>query len=316
VTGESLIDLLAAELQEPAPDGAMALAAQLAQRGGHAVAAVLYYGSTLRAASLDGILDFYVLVDRVSAWPGSAWAHLANRVLPPNVGYPDLAHEGAVLRAKYAVMTPAQFQARVGERSRDTTIWARFCQPALCIWTRSTADRTAATELVAGAVTRAAWWAAHLGPVSGSAGEYWRALFTHTYAAELRVEKTGRAQDIVARHEERYARLLPLAWSRGRLGNARRDDGTLEPFITASERRRAARLWKTLARRGRQLNMLRLLKAALTFDGALDYVVWKIERHRGVRLEVKPWERRFPLLAAPGIYWRLRRLGVIRSRAP
>src|SRR5690606_11163541 len=171
VTGESLIDLLAAELQEPAPDGAKALAAELARRGGHAVAAVLYYGSTLRTASLDGILDFYVLVDRVSAWPGSAWAHLANRVLPPNVGYPDLAHEGAVLRAKYAVMTPAQFQARVGERSRDTTIWARFCQPALCIWTRSTADRTAATELVAGAVTRAAWWAAHLGPVSGSAGE-------------------------------------------------------------------------------------------------------------------------------------------------
>ena len=33
--------------------------------------------------------------------------------------------------------------------------------------------------------------------------------------------------------------------------------------------------------------MLRLLKAAFTFDGGADYVVWKIERHRGVRLRTQ-----------------------------
>jgi len=41
-------------------------------------------------------------------------------------------------------------------------------------------------------------------------------------------------------------------------------------------------------------------------------VVWKIERHRGVRLQLSPWQRRFPLLAAPGIYWQLRRRGILR----
>ena len=58
--------------------------------------------------------------------------------------------------------------------------------------------------------------------------------------------------------------------------------------------------------------MLRLAKAAFTFDGAMDYVAWKIERHSGVRIEVKPWQRRFPLLAAPGLYLKLRRMGVLR----
>src|SRR5690606_22196034 len=133
-----------------------ALAGELARRGGAATTAVLYYGSALRAGSLEGILDFYALVDRVSAWPGSAPAHLANRLLPPNVGYLDMPHDGRVLRAKYAVMTPAQFAARVGDRSRDTTIWARFCQPAMCLWSRSTTDRVAVTQLVAAAVMRAA----------------------------------------------------------------------------------------------------------------------------------------------------------------
>ena len=316
MTDESLTGLLATELQRPAPGGALALAESLARRGGAATVAVLYYGSALRAESLEGILDFYVLVDEVSAWPGSALAHLANRLLPPNVGYLEVPQEGGMLRAKYAVMTPAQFRQRTGARGRDTTIWARFCQPARCAWARSRADRTLAVELVAGAVIRAAWWAAHLGPASGPAGAYWRALFGHTYAAELRVEKGGRADDIVARHEERYARLLPLAWNHAGIGHARRDDGSLEPLLTPAERTRAARQWAKRARAGRRLNVLRLLKAAFTFDGAMDYVVWKIERHRGVRLEVKPWQRRHPLLAAPGLYLKLRRMGVIRPRLP
>jgi hypothetical protein len=44
----------------------------------------------------------------------------------------------------------------------------------------------------------------------------------------------------------------------------------------------------------------------------MDYVAWKVERHSGVRIDVKPWQRRFPLLAAPGLYLKLRRLGVLR----
>jgi hypothetical protein len=63
---------------------------------------------------------------------------------------------------------------------------------------------------------------------------------------------------------------------------------------------------------GRPLNILRLLKAALTFERGVDYVLWKVERHSGVRLAVANWERRFPLLAAPGIYYRLRRRGLLR----
>lgn len=311
MTDESLTGLLAAELERPAPGGALALAENLAGRGGAATVAVLYYGSALRAESLEGILDFYVLVDDVGAWPGSLLAHMGNRLLPPNVGYLELPHEGATLRAKYAVMSPAQFAARTSERTHDTTIWARFSQPALCIWARSAADRASASALVKGAVVRAAWWAAHIGPVAAPAADYWRALFARTYAAELRVEKSGRVHDIVGRDEARYAQLLPLAWHTAGIGHARRDDGTLEPMITATERRRAARQWAHRARAGRRLNMLRLLKAAFTFDGAMDYVVWKIERHRGVRVPVKPWQRRFPLLAAPFLYWKLRRMGVL-----
>jgi hypothetical protein len=310
VTDGRLQTLLGAELDRAAPAGALALAQELVRRGGNAVSVVLYYGSALRAGNLEGILDFYVLVDQVSLWPGSWLARLANRALPPNVGYLELDHEGERLRAKFAVLSRAQFARRLADDSKDTTLWARFCQPALCVWARSDTDRAAARELVADAVVRAATWAARLGPAAAPAEGFWTALFAHTYAAELRVEKAARPQDIVAKDPARYAALLPLAWQAAGITFTARNQ-EFQPSLASAEREKARRRWSAIARHGRRLNILRLLKASFTFDGGMDYVVWKIERHRGVRVAVKPWERRFPLLAAPFLYWRLRKMGVL-----
>lgn len=300
------------ELGGAAPEAVLALAAELARRGGSATAAVLYYGSALRAESLDGVLDFYVLLDDVAAWPGSLLAHLANRLLPPNVGYLEVEHQGKPLRAKFAVLSTQQFQRRLRRQSLDTTIWARFCQPALCVWVRSTADRARMVELVSGAVITAACWAAELGPASATAEDFWRALFARTYSAELRVEKAARPQDIVAKYPQRYAALLPLALGAVQLPFNTDAVGALQPALDQAQRDRAARGWAWRQRLGRPLNILRLLKAAFTFESAMDYVVWKIERHRGVRIEVSAWQRRFPLLAAPGLYLQLRRRGILR----
>lgn len=320
MTDTALQQLLAPELERPAPPAVLALASELARRGGAATSAVLYYGSALRAGELTGVLDFYVLLDDVSAWPGSWLARLGNRLLPPNVGYMEMAHEGQLLRAKFAVLDRDQFARRLRTTAIDTTIWARFSQPALLVWSRSAEDRNAAVELVADAVGCAASWAARLGPRSGRPEEFWRALFARTYAAELRVEQQARAQDIVGKAPERYATLLPLAWQRAGIRHRRDPDGFLTTDIPQAEREQASRSWAWRQRLGRPLNILRLLKAAFTFEGAMDYAAWKIERHSGVHIEVTPWQRRFPLLAAPALYWKLRREGVLRSggtgRAP
>lgn len=307
----ALRDLVDGELARPAPPGAVALARHLAARGGPACAAVLYYGSTLRAGSLDGILDFYVLMDDVRAWPAPLLARLGARLLPPNVGYLELAHEGEPLRAKFAVIGIDQFAQRLQPESGDTTIWARFCQPVLCLWSRGRAERDHVTQLTCTAVCTAARWAALLGPDEGSALAYWKSLFAHTYAAELRVERAGRPGDIVDKDPARYARLLTAAWQAQSLPWTLRSADLLVPEVSAPDRARASRRWRQLQRRGPRLNILRLLKAAFTFEGAMDYVAWKIERHRGVRIEVTDWQRRHPLLAAPGLYWKLRRQGII-----
>jgi len=300
------------EMRREVPPPVAALAAQLAARAGGAASCVLYYGSSLRDARLDGVLDFYVLLDRVGAWPGSRLAALANRLLPPNVAYIEGHAGGEALRAKVALISLAQFRRGMSAGALDTTLWARFAQPCSCAWTRSEVDREAAVEAVRQAVTTAARWAAELGPERADALAYWRLLFARTYGAELRVERAARGDDLVARDAERYARLLPQAWHAAGIACEPSGDALLAPSLSPAVRAAAERRWALRRRLGKLLNLLRLLKAAFTFDGAMDYVAWKVERHSGFRPEFSDWQRRHPLLAAPGLYWRLRRQKVLR----
>ncbi|MDF1483842.1 hypothetical protein PY257_01340 [Ramlibacter sp. H39-3-26] len=299
------------ELRREVPPAVVTLAERLAARAQGGAAAVLFYGSALRDCTLDGVLDFYVLVDHVTDWPGSLLAACANRLLPPNVGYLEESVDGQSLKAKYAVMTVAQFRRAMSLQCLDTTLWARFSQPCACIYTRSEADQLAMRDAVCDAVVAAAHWAAILGPLHAEPIAYWRALYARTYAAELRVERGTRSADLLAHNGPRYARLLPLAWEEGGLAFTTAVD-ELAPVLAPDERTIAERRWRMRQRLGPILNVLRLLKAALTFDNATDYVAWKVERHSGYKIEPTPFQRRHPLLAAPGIYWRLRRRGVLR----
>jgi hypothetical protein len=55
---------------------------------------------------------------------------------------------------------------------------------------------------------------------------------------------------------------------------------------------------------------MRLLKGAQTFHGGIDYIAWKIKRHTDIDLQITEWERKHPMLGAPGAamrYYRLRK---------
>lgn len=308
---ETLQAQVADELRQPVAEAVSAFAARLAAQGAGAVA-VLFYGSNLRTGDLGGVLDFYILVERLRPWHGAALPALGNHLLPPNVGYHEWLRDGVTLRAKVAVLTIDQFAQGVAGSGLDTTLWARFAQPARLIWTRDAAAAEAAAAAVATAVVTASRWAALLGPEAGTASDYWDAVFARTYAAELRVEKTSRALSLAAHDPVRYATALALAWQHLGLKQGTAVDGLLRPQIDRATRQQAAKAWARRARWGKPLNILRLAKSVFTFAGGADYVAWKVERHSGYRLALTDWQRRHPLLAAPKVLWTLWRRGVLR----
>ncbi|MFM7403364.1 MAG: hypothetical protein ACKO1N_04555 [Erythrobacter sp.] len=289
---EALPDRIAARLATPVDPAISTFAQALAEAKG--ARAVLFYGSTLRTGLLEGVLDFYILL------PGTQ-----ESAIWPTVSYHEWEHDGETLRAKVATMCLATFARAASGALRDTTIWARFVQPSALIWAQDEAARKDVIAAIAAAATTAARLAAALGPPSGTAEDYWRALFRATYSAEFRVEQRGRENDILAVNADHFAGLLPLALEAAGIPHGL-SGAVLTPRLTPAERARVLGWWRRRRRLGKPLNLLRLVKASTTFEGAARYAAWKIERHTGMPVKLTPLRERFPLLAAPQVLLDLR----------
>ncbi|WP_347717830.1 hypothetical protein [Sphingomonas sp.] len=283
-----LEELVRAELAVPVDPRVSAMAGAIAAEYGDASRAVLFYGSCLREAQLDGLmLDFYLIVSDYRAAYPQRWLRAANRLIPPNV-FP-FEHGGLV--AKYAVLSEADFYRLNGPETRNVSVWARFAQPSRLVWAKDDAAR----ERAIAAVARAA--PTLLGAAIPNAGplrddlDLWRQAFALTYSAELRAERKGRSGSVVDADPERYRRFTAPALA------------AAIPGTSGWTRRRIE---------GKTLSLVRLAKASATFAGGVDYIVWKINRHAGTDIAVKPWQRKYPLLAAVSLLPRLLRSGAIR----
>jgi hypothetical protein len=294
---QSLHDFVAAELAAPVDPRVAAIGEAIAALYPGAARAVLFYGSCLREKNLEGLLlDFYLIVSDYRAAYGRGWFAFANALIPPNV-FP-FEHEG--LAAKYAVLSEADFARECSVDARSVSVWARFAQPARLVWA---ADEAARERAIAAVGEAAPTLFALTLPVKNRHRDdplaIFRAGFNLTYHSELRAERKERPAALVEADEARYARI-------GGAVLAER-----APFPDPGPERAAWR-WKWRSRNGKILSLVRLAKATTTYAGGVDYLAWKINRHAGTKIEVKPWLRRWPILGALILLPRLLRRGAIR----
>ena len=185
----------------------------------------------------------------------------------------------------------ADFYRLNGPETRSVSVWARFAQPSRIAWASNDKARQAAID----AVSRAApTLLAAAGQVDGEEPlDWWRRAFALTYSAELRAERKERSNSVVDADLERY----------------RRFNG---PAIEAIPAGSTPGHWGRRRVEGKLLSVLRLAKATLTYAGGAEYIAWKINRHAGTAIELKPWQKRHPLLAAISLLPRLLKSGAIR----
>ena len=306
----SLGQLVADELAEPIDPRVTAMAGALAARYGAASRAVLFYGSCLREANLDGLmLDFYLIVSDYAQAFGKGWLARANRLLPPNV-FP-FEHDGLI--AKFAVLSERDFARLASSATRNVSVWARFAQPSRLAWAADAAAREHSIGAVARAAPALLAAARPMLPDELTIEQLWSGAFNLTYAAELRAERTGRATSVVGADPERYRRFTAPALASARLSAT--IEGNRIAFAepqTTTERRTGSAQWKRRRREGKALTIARLAKASATYAGGIDYLAWKINRHAGAAIEIRPWQRRWPILGAISLLPRLILRGAVR----
>jgi hypothetical protein len=288
----ALRDLVSAELTRPVDPPVAEMAKAVAAQHGRASRAVLFYGSCLREKQLEGLmLDFYLIVSDYRGAYERRWTAIINWLAPPNVFY----FEYAGLKCKYSVLSEPDFHRLNGSETRSVSIWARFAQPTRIAWAADVTARNTAVDAIARApVTLLAAALPELGEAVDPL-DLWRGAFALTYSAELRAERQGREKSLVDFDSERYRRFT---------------GPVLEEVARIPDSTKAS--WRRRRLEGKALSVLRHAKGIATFVGGADYIVWKINRHAGTHIELKPWQRRWPLVAAITLIPRLLRSGAIR----
>ncbi len=260
-----------------------------------AVAGVLVYGSCLRGVSTaDSLIDFYVLVHRADQVSSSKLSSMACKVLPPNVYYAETAYEERTLRTKFAVLDVETFGAWMKPKTKNPYFWARFSQPCgLMYFSDEEARDKIASHIRQAIETMYGYCLSFAGSdkmQTTKTNDLWQNALIHTYQTELRAEGPSRAAEIVERNSEYYQKIAQL------FNGVRTNKAT----------------WFLRRVQGKTFSILRLLKASMTFTGGADYLAWKISRHSGVEVTLKPWQRRHPIIGALFILPGLLRKGAIK----
>lgn len=315
-TPARLITIFRQKTSREAPPSIKALTEEILARHGDAVQAILFYGSCFRTGDdSNGIVDLYLLVDNYRhAYRRHSYAFL-NKLLPPNVFYLEVPYEGCVRRGKYTVFSFKDFQRGASMRWFRSYLWSRLAQPMALVYARNdhVADQVYAgmAHALLTFITRVL----PLMPPQFTSRELWCKGLSLSYAAELRAERRDKLIglfDAAPRHYEELTRaalgIVPYS--------VEAMSGThaccYRASIPALTRISSRVVWAMRRLQGKVLSILQLLKGLYTFQGGLDYVLWKIERHSGVRVQIGHRLRQVPLVGVAVLFWRLYRRGAFR----
>lgn len=302
----------------PTPDHpALAhLVESLKHKHGECVAAVLFYGSCLRSGDpYDGLVDLYLIVDNYRCANSGRLKAFWNRLLPPNVFYAEFTHQERLIRCKYAVLSLADLKKGTSPRWFHSYLWGRFSQPTVIAWSRDADTRKNIQRDLAQSVTTFLNRALPSLPPQGTVQELWRKGLQLSYGSELRVESSARSRELTEANINYYEQITQQSSQLISHPFELMDTGPALSYQarTSPLQRVANRVgWKIRSVQGKLLSLARLIKALFTFDGGLDYIAWKLERHSGVPVDIPDRVRRYPLIFVWGMFWDLYRRGIFR----
>ena len=291
---EKLTTLIGEETSTPVSNDVQKLSAEIQKRGN--ASCILFYGSGLwKTEEEDTVYDFYVLVDQLKDFEKNIVTNFLGLLIPPNVYYMTVQDGDRTLRCKYALMRQDQFTKTATGHSFTPQIWARFAQPTRIIYNRNEQATKDINNTLTEAVLHFHRQSLPLTPTDTSPRDIWLRGLSETYGAELRSERPERTEMLFDASAENFIKRtefsIPL------LPNIKRDSN----FAVI----------KVCLKRPFQkfITFIRLMKATFTFEGSVDYALYKIERQSGIHLQATDFQRRYPLIAAWPLVWKFWRLG-------
>lgn len=266
----------------------------------------LFYGSAFwKTPEPDSIWDIYVLVDRYRDATTSTMIQLMGICLPPNVYYHEAAdNDGKIIRGKIALMRLKQFEAHCKGRAISPQIWARFCQPCRIIATRDDISKQCIIHALSNAVItfhqKTAPWITSPCTIE----EFWITGLNRTYASEFRAEKKQRQSLMIESSRTSFIARSKYAFATKEVHTLILEGENIHARFSLVIQRFFRNVSRVACYISKAQHLLRLMKAVFTFTGGIDYLVYKIERHSGVKLTPTTFQRNHPLIGVWGLFFK------------
>lgn len=198
--------------------------------------------------------------------------------------------------AKASVISLLSARQATSPERPDQFLAGRLFQDVHVVWSRDSAWTERSEALIAASRGLTLRWVAPDLPESFDVASYVRQLFRTSFRFEVRPESRGRADALFSAQQ---GRLVPIfaevLESMAREGHLRRKDSG--EFSLAASVPGGARVRRRLFMEWSRVRATaRWPKHAITFDGWLDYIVKKAERHSGEHIVLTPLERRLPFI--------------------
>jgi hypothetical protein len=274
---------------------------------GRNIVGVIFFGSRLvgtspgesSAADLFVVVENYLLFyesigTRLPAARHAGIIAALNRALPPNIIY---LHDPGGMRAgaKCFIVSEGDLALGLSPDAKDHFFRGRLAQRVHIVYARSEKDRQALETRMDAARHLTLTWVPLYLDRPFSVLDYCRRMMEVSYAAEIRPEARSRVREVTD------AQLSFFRLVYGRVLQSGVRDGRL---VMEGDKFRLARKpgwrerWRIghFFRRSKTRATLRWFKYMLTFDDWLDYIVRKVERRSGERIELTRAERQFPVI--------------------
>jgi hypothetical protein len=228
---------------------------------------------------------------------GAGLLAVLSRWLPPtqySIRFPDPSS----VHLKTSVIRTDTFHRETSPGRRDHFCIGRLFQPSRILYSRDRATRDALVDDLVSAHAETWGWSRPWLPPRFDADGYGRSALRVSMSWEVRPEPPGRA-DVLweAQKGEQtpvFEALLSDLAERGEITAAPDAEGLWSP-ADPSTRAETLRL-KLYFRRSILRSTTRWLKHVLSFEGWLDYILRKVQRHGGEPVELSERERRWPLI--------------------
>lgn len=277
--------------------------------------AVILYGSCLHPSTRKPTSshDFYIVLDTYKSALPDFFHALLNRILPPNVYYIQLKEGDKILEAKYNTISLRDLERETSLSAGSLFTLGRFGKRLGLLYLKpGYEDRI--IDSIYNAVLTNTYLALTMMDREFTLDEFILFLLSLSYAGEVRIERDTKIQELFSAFQDYYRYVYGRALAEFAVHTKAVVGGEPCYRLNFSEDEIAVRrkMTEKFIRKSRRMSVLRWPKSIYTFGNYVDYLILKVERSKGIKIELTPLERKFPLIFGWRHFFRLLRKGMIK----